>query len=444
MRYLKIYKTTGLICLCALACGAAEASAWDDCMEKGKKQFAAQNYLVAQDTFTRCMKLDPSKVDGELSLAGVLLTQEDLNGADKHFRAALKNMKRNSPYLSYTYSMLGDIALKRQKYDEALKLYNQSLVYNAANVNSLVGKGVITEYQGDKLGASDTYRSALAVEPLNLVARKRLINLEPYYLTDAEMLDALKQRYAIAPDKKELEEKDRTLFSQIHRAEQLQGVAYLKSKHSRLPPGYVVELYRDSEFSREVLTLTGYKALQKQLGQDAIDAFQKVGVPLRDVFELRDMRGNKIFNDDTTLTDSGFFVFSEALNRRKAFLLPNEVVPPTKAHLQKAAQRAKDLQRAGYIEISRSDLKNIENKTKCSLDTLRSKMGVYILPITKNHLRYFILTRSNEDKKTVPYYYFMEAQARRNPRVKVPQNALVEMYKLYDYSVCSDDGSLWE
>ena len=200
MRYLKIYKTTGLICLCALACGAAEASAWDDCMEKGKKQFAAQNYLVAQDTFTRCMKLDPSKVDGELSLAGVLLTQEDLNGADKHFRAALKNMKRNSPYLSYTYSMLGDIALKRQKYDEALKLYNQSLVYNAANVNSLVGKGVITEYQGDKLGASDTYRSALAVEPLNLVARKRLINLEPYYLTDAEMLDALKQRYAIAPD----------------------------------------------------------------------------------------------------------------------------------------------------------------------------------------------------------------------------------------------------
>ena len=224
----------------------------------------------------------------------------------------------------------------------------------------------------------------------------------------------------------------------------MQGVAYLKSKHSRLPPGYVVELYRDSEFSREVLTLTGYKALQKQLGQDAIDAFQKVGVPLRDVFELRNMRGNKIFNDDTTLTDSGFFVFSEALNRRKAFLLPNEVVPPTKAHLQKAAQRAKDLQRAGYIEISRSDLKNIENKTKCSLDTLRSKMGVYILPITKNHLRYFILTRSNEDKKTVPYYYFMEAQARRNPRVKVPQNALVEMYKLYDYSVCSDDGSLWE
>lgn len=444
MHYLKIYKTSVLTLMCVSAAAALYAGDWDDCMEQGKKQFAARNYLAAQDTFTRCMKLDPNQLDAELSLAGVLLTQEDLNGAEKHFRAALNKMKRNSPYLSYTYSMLGDISLKRQKYDEALKLYNQSLVYNAANVNSLVGKGVIMEYQGDKLGASDAYRSALAVEPLNLVARKRLINLEPYYLTDAEMLDALKQRYAVAPDKKELDEKDRVLFSQIHRAEQLQGVAYLKSKHSRLPPGYVVELYRDSEFSREVLTLAGYKALQKQLGQDAIEAFQKAGVPVRDVFELRDMRGNKIFNQDSTLTDSGFYVFSEALNRRKAFLLPNEVVPPTKEHLKKIAQRVQELQRAGYIEISLSDLKNIENQTKCSLDTLRGKMGVYVLPVTKKHLRYFILTRSNDDKKTVPYYYFMSALARRNPRVKVPQNALVDMYKLYDYSVCSDDGALWE
>ncbi|WP_428073376.1 tetratricopeptide repeat protein [Candidatus Avelusimicrobium aviculae] len=444
MHYLEIYKKISCCSLCALLAASVYAAEWDECMEQGKKQFSAQNYSLAQDTFARCIKLDKTKPDAELSLAGVLLTQEDLGGAEKHFRSALKKMKRNSPYLSYTYSMLGDIALKRQKYEEALKLYDQSLTYNAANVNSLVGKGVITEYQGDKLGASDAYRSALAVEPLNLVARKRLINLEPYYLTDAEMLDALKQRYAVAPDKKELDEKDKELFSQIHRAEQLQGVAYLKSKHSKLPPGYVVELYRDSEFSREVLTLTGYKALQKQLGQDAVSAFQKAGVPVRDVFELRDMRGNKIFNQDSTLTDSGFFVFSEALQRRKAFLLPSEAVPPTKEHLQKVQRQVQDLQRAGYMEISRSDLKNIENKTKCSLDTLRKKMGVYVLPVTKNNLRYFILTRSNEDKKTIPYYYFMEAQSRRNPRVQVPQNSLVEMYKLYDYSVCSDDGELWE
>ena len=39
--------------------------------------------------------------------------------------------------------MLGDISLKRQQNDQALKMYSKSLEYNAANVNSLVGKGVI-------------------------------------------------------------------------------------------------------------------------------------------------------------------------------------------------------------------------------------------------------------------------------------------------------------
>ncbi len=430
-----------LTCLGGSVCGAA---ALDDCMEQGKKQFAARNYLAAQDTFTRCMKLDGNNVDARLSLAGVLLTQDDWDGADKQFRAALTRLGRTSPYLSYTYSMLGDIALKRQKYKDALSLYEKSLSFNAANVNSLVGKGVITEYLGDKLGASDAYRSALAVEPLNLVARKRLINLEPDYLTDDEMLDALKQRYAVAPEKQELTAEDRKLFTQIHRAEQLKGVEYLKGKRGKVPAGYVVELYRNSAFAREVLTLTGYKALQKQIGQDAISAFQKAGVPVQDVFELRDMRGGKIFNPDSTLTDSGFIVFSDALQNRKTFLLPKEAVPPTQEYLERASRRIKDLEAAGYMEISRSDLKMIENKTKCSMDTLRSKMGVYILPITKNALRYFILTRSNDEKKTVPYYYFMAARAKRNPRVKVPRNGLVEMYQMYDYAVCSDDGQLWE
>ncbi len=86
----------------------------------------------------------------------------------------------------------------------------------------------------------------------------------------------------------------------------------------------------------------------------------------------------------------------------------------------------------------------IENQTKCSLDTLRSKMGLYVLPITKKYQRYFILTRTNDEKKAVPYYYIMVAQAKRNPRVKVPSNGVVEMYQMYDYAVCAADGNMWE
>lgn len=415
------------------------------CLESGKKSFAAKNYRQAQDTFTRCLKMDPDNVEALLSLAGVLLTQNDLNGADKQFKAALSNMTRTSPYWSYTYSMLGDIALKRQQNDTALKMYSKSLEYNAANVNSLVGKGVIVEYQGDKQGAAEYYRAALAVEPLNLIARKRLISLEPDYLTDAEMLTALKQRYAVDPNAKELTEEDRALFTKIHRAEQRGGLDYLKNKYPRLPKEYAVTINKDTDFAREMLTLDGYNALEKSIGQDALAVFQKAGVPTNQVFDLRDRQGQKIFTQQSTLTESGFAVYTQALKGRKAFLLPNEDVPPTQEFLTQVAARVKQLQDAGYVEITRSELKMIENQTKCSENTLVTKLGVYILKVTKNERRYFVLARQTADPKMgVPYYYLMASRAKRNPKLKVPSNSLVESYAFYGYTVCLDDGDLLE
>ena len=170
-------------CLCAApayAAGGKQTVA--SCLESGKQAFAAKSYLQAQDTFTRCLKLDPDNVDAHLSLAGVLLTQDDLDGAEKHFNAALRNMTRTSPYFSYTYSMLGDIALKRQQNDTALKMYTKSLEYNAANVNSLVGKGVIVEYQGDKQGAAEYYQKlAIRQRRENLDFREEVQKLKEMY-----------------------------------------------------------------------------------------------------------------------------------------------------------------------------------------------------------------------------------------------------------------------
>ncbi len=450
MRYLKLFSKSLVVMLagCLFSGGAFAAGTQKNlaaCLERGKKEFSAKDYLQAQDIFTQCLKLDPNNTEAQLSLAGVLLTQDDLDGAEKYFTAAIRSMKRNSPYLSYTYSMLGDIALKKQQNDEALQMYSKSLDYNAANVNSLVGKGVIVEYQGDKQGAAEYYRSALAVEPLNLIARKRLINLEPDYLTDVEMLTALKQRYAVAPDASELTEENRALFQKIHQAEQRRGVDYLKNKYLKVPSEYVVTLNKDTSFAREMLTLDGYKALEKNIGQDAIAVFQKVGVPIKDVFDLRDMKGEKLFTLESTLTDSGYYAYTEALQGRKAFLLPNEAVPPTQAFLEKVAARVEELKKAGYIEITRSEYKMIQNQTRCSDETLRTKLGIYVLPITKNEVRYFVLARQTADpKKGVPYYYLMAAHAKRNPKIKVPSNSLVESYSFYGYTVCLDDGNLLE
>lgn len=442
MRCLKPFSVS---LLCALCAGSALAApeTMTACLEQGKKAYADKQVSQAKDIFVRCVKINPADEQAQLSLAGALLTLDDLDGAEKAFSAALSKMKRTSPYLSYTYSMLGDIALKRRQNKEALALYGKSLEINAANVNSLVGKGVILEYQGDKLGASDFYRSALAVEPLNLVARKRLVNLEPEYMTDAEILAALKQRYAVKPEVKELSPEHRALFAAIHKAEQRRGIDYLKNKYPKVPAEFIVTINKKTEFEREMLTLAGYTALQKHIGQDALGVFQRAGVPIKDVFALRNTKGEKVFKEDSTLTDAGFTVYTEALQNRKTFLLPHEALPPTPQYMAQVSMREKELKEAGYIEISRAEFKMLETQTRCSEDTLRDKLGVYVLPITKNTRRYFVFARTPKDPlKGVPYYYLMAAHAKRNPKIKVPRNSLIESYALYGYTVCLDDGNL--
>lgn len=412
------------------------------CLDQGKDQYAKQSYTEAAKTFTHCLTLDKTNVEAHLSLAGVLLTQNDLSGAQSHFEEALQHMQRNSPYWSYTYSMLGDIALKQKENKKALSLYTKSLEYNTANVNSLIGKGVLLEAQGDKQSAAEAYTSALAVEPLNAIARQRLISLEPDYLTDEEILTALKQRYAVKPDQKELTEKNRALFEKIHWAEQHKGIDYLKNKYGKNTKDFIVTLNPGTDFARELLTLNGYNSLQKNIGQDAVTVFQRMGISIQDVFALRNKEGKPVFTKDSTLTEEGFQVYTHALAGKKEFLLPNQAVPPTPQETQKANRRAKKLLSKGYIEISHSELKMLETQTLCSAETLKEKLGVFSLPVTKQRHRYFVLTTDSNELKTVPYYFVMQARHKRNPKVEIPKNELVEYYKYYGYTICLSDGNL--
>lgn len=412
------------------------------CLEEGKNRYEAHQLAQAQQTFERCLQLDGQNVDAHLSLAGVLLTQEDLSAAKTHFEEALKLMKRTSPYWSYTYSMLGDIALKQRNQKQALVMYSKSLEYNTANVNSLIGKGILLEAQGDKQGAAQMYNAAVAVEPLNVIARQRLITLEPEYFTDEEMLTALKQRHGVKPEATELTDKSRELFVKIHQAEQRRGIDYLKNKYGRNVQGFIVTLNKGTDFERELLTLNGYNTLEKSIGQDAVAVFRQHNVPVQAVFDLRDTQGNPVFTPESTLTEQGFYVYTRALAGKKEYLLPNEAVPLTQTQIQKANARARKLEQKGYIEISRSELKMLETQTLCSEDTLKDKLGVYYLPVAKKQFRYFVLTKDENPLKTVPYFYVMTARKKRNPKVEVPSNELISYYSYYGYTVCLSDGNL--
>ncbi len=444
MRYIKHSLWLNLV-LCSIPLLGA-SSELNNCLEQGKKEFAAQKYTQAKEIFSRCLTFDKNNEEVLLSLGGVCLTQDELDEAKEYFSAALKHMKRTSPYLSYTYSMLGDIALKQKQNKEALEYYNKSLSYNEAYTNSLVGKGVVTEEQGDKKAAAEIYKVALAVEPLNVIARQRLVALEPIYFSDDEILEALKQRYAIKPDQETLTEEDRELFLKIHNTEERGGIEYLKSKYTKVPSAYLSSLFEGTSFSREILTLDGYNMVRKQLGQDAIALFEKTGVPLNNVFELRDLKGNKIFLPDNTLTDSGLVIYNEALKGKRMFLLPSEDVPPTKDEITKVRARIQNLKQKGYTEISHRELDKLKKDTNCNEKTLRDSLGLYVLQVSKNKKYYFVISsESATARKGTAWYYIAKARAKRNPNIKVPSNSFVSSYEAIDYTICSAiDGELLE
>ena len=443
MQFLKhFFKATlvGIVVVFPVTGNAAQTLA--NCLDEGKIQYTNKQYPLAIKTFERCLTLDKESVDAHLSLAGALLTQDKLNAAQSHFEAALKNMKRSSPYWSYTYSMLGDIALKRKDTKQALSMYKKSLEYNVANVNSLIGKGVILEMQGNKQDAADAYVAALAVEPLNVIARQRLIQLEPDYLTDEQMLVALKQRRAVKPEVTQLTDEKRELFAKIHKAEQRRGMDYLKNKYGKNTGEFIVTLNPDTDFARDMLTLKGFEKLEKDLAQDAIAVFRKANIPIQSIFELRDKQGKPIFTKDTTLTEEGFYVYTQALAGKKEYLLPNEAVPLTREQKQQVQARVKKILDKGYTEISRSELKMLETQTLCSEETLKNKLGMYVLALSKKQHRYFVRTTDKDPMKTVPYYYVMTARKKRNPKLEVPKNEIVDYYAYYGYTICLSDGNL--
>jgi hypothetical protein len=118
------------------------------------------------------------------------------------------------------------------------------------------------------------------------------------------------------------------------------------------------------------------------------------------------------------------------------------LVQLTAAQKQKINARIKTLTQKGYTEISHPELKLLETKTLCSEDTLKNKLGVYYFPLGQKHYRYFVRITDTDPLKTVPYYFVMQARHKRNPKVEVPKNDLIEYYNYYGYTICLSDGNL--
>lgn len=430
------------------AFNTAFAQETQKCLDKSKEFFEQKEYSYAQKTLETCLKKDTKNVDILVSLGGVCMKQNNYDDALKYFKEALKNMTKTSPYISYVYARIGDCYSHKQDFASAANYYEASLNYEPANINSLVGKGICEEKKGNIQKAAEYFKKALAVDFTNLIARERLIALEPQVLSHEELLKTMKERNILDPNAVDYQQQDLDLLTKMLGAEKDNAITYLNSKYNgKIPSGLVIEKFPGKLYSRKILTYSGYKDLMFLLSKEAIDFFMKNKVYKSEILKLRDLNGNNIFTDKGLLTDEGVLAYTMSLNGEKSYLLPSEPIPSAS---KKAEMKVQELLRQGYMEITTTEYAYIMEKSRCNEQTL-IKTGVKIVQGAPHKNRFLIIDQIKKpskydcsiDKQVCYYNMVMERrkQKKDNPNTPVYTSTFGTGSNAIP-PICKEDGTL--
>lgn len=392
----------------------------DSCLAKSKDLFNEDDknndkthasMQQAKKTLYACLKMDPDNTDALISLAGVEMVLGNFKEAKSNFQRSLQLLPNTSPYYAYIYSRLGDIAMHTPDLKEAEKNYLSALKYEPANINSLVGAGICAEKTGRIQTAADYYKKALAVDFTNIVARDRLIALEPDILSEEELIRTMKERNIIDPAAKTFSAQDKQILEKIIKAEKGNGIEYLSKKFGgRIPNGFTVERDSNKVYARKMLTLTGYNELIAKLSHDAKQKLINNGVSVADLFKLYDANRKPLFNDQGNLTDEGLVAFTKMLNGEKSYFRPGEKLPPSNKEIERKVQ---EILNKKYIEILTSEYAWLQSKTRCSEKTLK-RIGVKDLDIGNNKKRYFVFAHPEARfPYNMPYLYIQDYRTQK-------------------------------
>jgi tetratricopeptide (TPR) repeat protein len=433
----KLFLAVIYLCLCINA--AAEETA---CLNSGKELFNEREYAQAEEIFKNCLKQNPSDINVLLSLGGAQIVLGKFSEAAPHLLRARQLMGNSSPYIAYVNSLLGDIAMRKPDIKEAAFYYDAALRVQPANINSLVGKGITEEKFGRITEATSFYRRALAVDFTNIVARERLVALEPDILDYEEILASMKERNIIDPAAKYFTDEEKALLTKMLTAERNSAIEYLSAKYNgKIPSGFLVERDSGKIYVRKMFTTLGYEDLVKHLSRDAKQFFINKNILPSDIFNLKNFDGKPVFDDKGNLTDEGMDVYTKGLGGIIAYIKPGEPLPAT---LQEVDILAKRYQKQGYSEISTPEFLWLMRHTQCSEETLIKDMRVKVINISAAIKRVFVVSTGEVIPDIIPYQYI--DYMRKNKTEKEDSNAPVYSCTFGDCSkevkLCLKDGTM--
>jgi tetratricopeptide (TPR) repeat protein len=421
------------------------AFAQKNCLEHSKELFNDKDYAPAEDILKACLRQRPGNTDVLISLGGVQMILGKFNDAENNFKAAARGLEPKSPYIAYVNSRLGDIAMRKPDLKAAAFFYDAALKAESANINALVGKGVIEEKLGRTEEAVASFKKALAVDFTNIVARERLIAMEPDILSYEEVLAVMRERNIIDPAAEKFTDEEEDLLRKMIQAEKDKGIEYLASKfNGKIPTGFIVERDAGKVYVRKMLTLTGYNELLSRLSGDARDFFLAKNIQPGQVFELKDFDGKMVFDETGLLTDEGLAVYTKGLRGFKAYILPGELLTSTQKEIDAMAQY---YSKKGYKEISMHEFHYLLRHTQCTEETLVKDVGMRVLNISADIMRVFVVAVGEKIPDILPWGYVLDYRQRdyeskQNGGTPVQSKSPFGLGGGVELKLCGKDGKL--
>jgi len=389
------------------------------CSNKAQAFYDKKQFSQAEEQFRQCLLIYPKDPNTLLSLAGVLMEENKLEEAKKQFDAAAPLLPSSSTLAAYAYSRLGDICLKLYRPKDAGPYYKKALESDPNDINAQVGVGKYYESMENWTDAAAAYRAGLKLDPINPVAAKGLRRVEPYVMTDAEILEELKFRRVIPPVKNELDKDGRIWFQLIRSAENYNALEYLRGKLKKVPAHYYIKkTYPDGQF-RMLLTWQGYSVFRTMINKDVLEYFNSQKVASKFIFKIKSHSGKPLFSPQGELTAEGMEVYFLALAGRKYYTLPWEDPPDALLASSKKTEAAAEpdppeiiqARKDGHVEISGTEYEWLKKASSCSEKTFRDSFDLRTFHTGKGGARYFLHTA--EYPKNIPYSYIMDYRAGR-------------------------------
>lgn len=374
-----------------------------NCKFTAEKLYGERKYYESLSQYEKCIKIQPADADAYISAAGIYIMAKMYDDAQENFKKAILLLPNDSSLKAYCYSHLGDIEEKQGNFTQAADYYTKAVEIDFTNVNAQIGLARYYEAAKEYEKAYHSYRVASGLEFSNLVAQRGFFRMEPYAMTDDEILTELKERKFVNPEMTELLDTDRDLFFKVRNIESYGGIEFFKKKTPRIPEGYITEHeYSDSRI-RFMFTAVGYLNYRGLISKELIQELALKGVKPSNAFKMTDTDGYPLFDDKGYATIEGITTYNNLLSGEKTYLMPNEAgSKEAQQRMKQADVAALKLRQDGFGEITNRELSWLQSVTKCSEDTMKRAHNMKTLTTVKGDTRYFVdFTSADPRPKTL-------------------------------------------